>query len=786
MPRFFRAATFCIVFLFLPTAYAAKTIGILADGPGARSFVSIQALQAEVVSLTEGEFDVRFPSLKQLDGNWTAAGVAAALDSLLNDPNVDIVICVGALGSAEAARRPALSKPVIATLVVDAELQNYPLKDGVSGKRNFAYITNVQSIDDDLMLYHEVVDFKHVAILVEASMLKGFSDFSVQKAEQLRELLGVDVTPIPVSGPPLNAVAAIPEYVDAVFVTPLLRFNDEEITVLADALNARKLPTFSSFGVTELYDGMLLAAGGRPEDNLRLIRRLALNIQRILLGDKASEIPVGLQESRRIAINMQTAKAIGFAPRFVILAEAEQLFSVEDENSTPMSLLQAMNRAAEENLGLKVAGSDPLIAGADAKLARSDLLPQFQLQAGARKIDDDRAIPGFQAEKSTDIEAQGSQLIYGDDQWARYRVSTYLQAASDEAYRAALLDTLQSSGLAYLNVLRLQALEDVQRSNLEVTRTNLELARVRESIGFSGRADLLRWESQIATARRQLIEATANRRQSENQLLQILNLPQSTPVAPQDASVEKTLAMFTQPRFEALIDNALTWQTFQDFVVETGIENSPDIAQLDQQLLAGERQVTAAKRRYWLPTFNLDGFVGRNLDRSGAGSNWELLGIDERTWQLGVNARLPVFNGGALRADLNKQRYGLRQAEDQRAFIEQDVETRIRVSLEQVSSSYSAIDLTAEAARASTENLEIIIDAYSKGARSVTDLINAQNNTLFAELSAAQAKYVYLGDVINVLRESSDFDLMLDAQNMNAWYLQVEEFFNERGIVLAY
>ncbi len=106
-------------------------------------------------------------------------------------------------------------------------------------------------------------------------------------------------------------------------------------------------------------------------------------------------------------------------------------------------------------------------------------------------------------------------------------------------------------------------------------------------------------------------------------------------------------------------------------------------------------------------------------------------------------ARLPVFNGGALRADLNKQRYGLRQAEDQRAFIEQDVETRIRVSLEQVSSSYSAIDLTAEAARASTENLEIIIDAYSKGARSVTDLIDAQNNTLYIITDTELLQYDY-------------------------------------------
>ena len=106
--------------------------------------------------------------------------------------------------------------------------------------------------------------------------------------------------------------------------------------------------------------------------------------------------------------------------------------------------------------------------------------------------------------------------------------------------------------------------------------------------------------------------------------------------------------------------------------------------------------------------------------------------------------------------------------------------------MEQVGSSYSAIELTAEGARASVENLRIVMDAYSKGARSVTDLVDAQNNALFAELSAAQAKYIYLGDVINVLRESGDFSLMLDPQSMNDWYRDVEAFFSERGVPLVY
>ena len=769
-----------------PAAIASEVVAILTDGPGARPMMSQQALESEIISLTSGEFEVSFPVDKQLSGNWTAQGISAALDKLLSDRDVDIVLCLGVLASQEAARRSDLPKPVLATQVIDPRLQGYPLLNGASGRKNFAYISNVRSIDDDLALFKEAVRFEHVAVLVDRGILAGFPDLSRDKGAQLASALGIRLTPVSVGETLATALDAIPADVDAIYVTPLLRFADAGISGLADKLIERKLPSFSAYGMSELNDGLLMATGGRPEDEVRLIRRIALNVQRILLGEDAGAIPVALQESRRLAINMRTAEAIGFAPRFAVLTEAEQLFAEETAQGAPLTLLEAMNRAADANLGLLVASSDPLLAGEDVRFARADLLPQFQLQAGAARIDDDRAVPGFRAEKSSDVEAQGSQLIYGDDAWAGYRISEYLETATSEAYRGFILDTLQASGRAYLNVLRLIALENVQRSNLEVTRTNLELARVREAIGFSGRSDVLRWESEIATARRLLIDATANKRQAEDQLLQLLNMPQIKSVKPDDASVEKTLAMFSQPRFQALIDNAITWETFQDFVVDQGLQNSPEIGQVEQQVMAGERQVTAAQRRYWLPQFNLEGFAARNLDRSGAGSNWEALGIDDRSWQVGINARLPVFNGGALRADLNKSRYSLKQTRDRQDFTAQDVETRIRIAMEQVSSSYAAIDLTAEAARASVENLRIVIDAYSKGARSVTDLVDAQNNALFAELSAAEAKYIYLGDVINVLRESGDFSLMLDPQYMNDWYQDVEEFFRVRGVPLIY
>jgi len=767
-------------------ANAWTTIGIINDGPQSRSLIPLDRIEAEVEALTAGEFDVRFPADKRLEGDWTMAGAQRVFERQLADPEIDIIICVGVMTCHVAGRHADLTKPVIASIVIDPSLQSFPFAAGTSGQKNLVYVANLHSIDDDMRAFKNAAPLETVAILVDAALLQAFSSVLQSKMEQLAENLDLMIIPTPVHDSLLAAVEAIPVDVDAVYVTPLLRFDDVSMRELADVLIQRKLKSFSLFGVTEVEDGLLMSNGGRAEDVLRVTRRLALNVQRILLGERPEDIPVYLQESRRLAINMTTAAAIGYSPRYAVLADAEQFAVGKTDEGESLALLDAMLEAVDANLNLKVASYDPLLADEERRIARSRLLPQFELGAGWQKINEDRALGAFSPEESTDVDASAEQLIYSDNAWAGYRIAEFLRDASNENYRAAVLDTLKISGQLYLNLLRTLSLESVQRSNLEVTRTNLGLARIRESIGFSGRADVLRWETQIARDRRNLIDSEAVRRQAEDRLNQVLNRPLKTRIKPTDASVKSALAVFDQPQFLVLIDNASTWEAFQDFSVERGLEMAPEVAGAGYAISAGERQVTAAQRRYWIPDIGASATGRHNLDRTIVDTGFPIGDIDETSWEVGVRAALPIFSGGALRADLNRSRYELRQARQRELAIEQDIETRIRLSMEQVGSSYSAIELAAAAAAASAENLRIVTDSYSKGARSVTDLIDAQNAALGSELAAAEAKYLYLGDVLEVLRATGDFSLLLDPGYANDWYRDVQAYLRARGLLVTH
>lgn len=777
---------------------AQTVIGIVGDGPQPRPTVPLDLLQNEIADLVRGEFDVTLPESKRLDGNWTLEGVRGAIRRQLEDPDVDIIITTGVVASNEAARMQSLNKPVIAAVVADAQLQAFPVARAgnrvVSGKPNFVYLARVRlegegdvtfgttNIDEAIDTFFNAVRFEHLAVLADQLTLDSIPVLEQRKAPEVSSRLGASVTVIPVTDSAQSALNAIPMDADAVLVGPLLRLGTSGLRELADGLIARQLPSFSLLGRSELEYGLLMASGGREQDGIRYARRLALDVQSILLGDAPSEIDVAFAEPQRLAINMRTAEAIRFSPRYAVLADAEQLFSDELAGES-LSLAEAMAESLESNLELRAAAVEPLLAGEDVSLARAQLWPQLGFGTGAVRIDADRANPLFQAERTVDAQISGSQILYSDDARAALMIARYLDVAADQGYQISVLDTLHSAARAYLTVLRAAALETVQRSNLEVTRRNLELARVRESIGFSGRGDVLRWESQLATDRQDLIARESDRRVATTDLNRILNRSQNQPLVPAGEDVARSIALFEDDRFRAFIDNAAVWETFQNFLVQQTLQQSPELMQQDQLIAAQERQVLAARRKYYVPELTLSGTRGTVISRGGAGSNVSALGVDDYTWAIALDANWPLLTGGALRARVSQNRYALTQLERQRAALAEGLEARTRAALHRAAGSYPAVELSMDAARAAGENLALVTDAYVRGAVSVTELIDAQNAALASDLRAADAQYAYLIDVVDILRSTADFSLLLDRESTELWFREVEAYFREREVM---
>ena len=71
----------------------------------------------------------------------------------------------------------------------------------------------------------------------------------------------------------------------------------------------------------------------------------------------------------------------------------------------------------------------------------------------------------------------------------------------------------------------------------------------------------------------------------------------------------------------------------------------------------------------------------------------------------------------------------------------------------------------------------MVTDAYSRGVVSITDLIDAQDTALSADLAVADAKYTFLTDFVAVLRAMSEFDILLEPTSREAWINRIDDWF---------
>jgi outer membrane protein TolC len=765
----------------IAAAATSVTVGIVGDGPTARSMMDRDFLLGEARHVLGSELEIRLPDEKRLHGAWTREGVRAALDRQLSDPEVDVVLTLGLVASYEAAHREPLSKPVIAPFVTDPVLQGYPLKDGRSGRHNFVYIASFQSVAEELRLFQRVVRFRHVAILIDRLPLETMPELDI-KAQQLAADIGVRATLVPITTSIDHALAALPPDADAVYAAPLLRLTEDDMRELTARLIERKLPSFSMLGGQELLSGFLLSVSGERERDQRLARRILLNLQRLVAGEDAANIEVGFPQQQRLAINMRTARAIGFSPRWQDLSDAEQYFAEETAALPSLSMLAAMQAALEANPTLRASELATQVAAEDVRSSRSSLLPQLGASASATQIDSDRANPLFQAEKAQVASLDLTQVIYSDRAWSGLKIARQLEIAANEQYRESLLDTLESAASDYLNLLRARSVEGVRRANVENTRTNLETSRIREAVGLTERSEYLRWVTQINIDRQNLLAAEANRRQAQTELARILHRPADQPFTTVETGLDEPMALVSNARAQAFIDTPASWAIFQEFAVADALAHSPELKRIDATILGQERAISSARRAFYLPELALQAGGSNAYERSGAGSQTGPLFPDEEAWYVTLQATLPLFTGGARRAEYSRTRYELRQLEAQRLAVADAVEARARAALHRTAGSFPAIELSQLAAAAARENLIMVRDAYSKGAVSVTDLVDAQNASLSAELAAAEAKYTFLIDFVSVLRATGSFDMLLDPASSEAWFERVEAWFAEHRV----
>jgi len=539
-------------------------------------------------------------------------------------------------------------------------------------------------------------------------------------------------------------------------------------------------------GMEEVKHGIL--ATNRPNIFPRITRRIALNIQRILLGEKPHKIDVYFAPGEQLAINMKTARDINVYPKWSVLTEADQIGEEETETGGALDLNAVVNEAIKVNLDV-LAQKRYLSANAEnIGIARSNLLPQFDISATGLMIDKDRAEASFgsQPERTITGVITATQLIYSEAAWANLSIQNSLQKSREFELEQVKLDISLSAAEAFLNVLRAKTFERIQKQNLKRTKSNLEVARVRESVGSAGPAEVYRWESELATNRNSVIQAIAQSNLARIALNTLLHRNLEEQFVCIEENVYSENLMHSENTLPKYLGNPYAFGIFKDFMVKEGLKNSPELAAINSAIEAQQRALTSATNKFWVPTMALQGEYTNLFSKSGAGSKSasSSLGfpkVDDENWNVALNLSFPLFDGGSKYAERRKASEELEQLRLQYDSIEEKIEQGIRSSLYNVGASFAAIRELKLSAEAAAKSLKVVQDAYARGAVSILDLLDAQNAALVSQELAENAVFDFTIDLMSVERAVGKFYLQLSEEEAQEYLQRLEAFYIEKG-----
>jgi len=773
----------------LPAHAAGREVSIatVSDGPSELLTELRGKIEAEIKHLLEGEFRVRFPAPQQTQADWSQAGVHKALAGVLAAADVDLVIAVGPIASLEACRQQRLPKPVIATVVTNVGELAVPYAEGRSGRPNLTYFAAPWGPKQDLETFRSVVPYQSLAVLAPEAVLAYLGARGESPPKERRALRD---SIVPVGADVKAALERLPEAADAVYLLPLLHLDREQREGLLTALKERRLPTFSVLGELGVEQGAML--GTTPSEHPELLaRQVAVATHRILLGEDAGSLPVAFSSGSRLTLNAATARAVGVSPPYRVLMEARVIGDPQGEGRK-LSLEQTVARALQANLDLAVAELETRVSAAEQSMARSNFLPSLDLATAATRIDSDRAEAGMGQQAETSWTASLTlKQVFSEGAFAYHRIQGHLLRSREAAEAAVRLDIVEAAVRAHLGLLRAATLRRIRKDNLRISRSNLELARKRLSIGSATPAEVYRWEAEIAQRGQDLIAAQVQVRLAGMELGRLLRFELDEGFSLDDLDVRPGHGIpSTASRLQRVFDNPRSMQAFVEFAAQQAVQRAPELRQIDAGVAATERSLLSTRRSFWLPALVLQGQLGHTLAESEQEEAATTPGMpnlasmlpeqDDTTWSLTAALQWPLLEGGQRWWQLDRDGRELERLKTQRRATAQRIEQRARATVLQAQASGMSSVLAARAAEAASKSLTLVTAAYARGAVSIVGLLDAQNAALVARLGAASASYQHLSDLASAQRAMGGSPVLEGEQARADWLEELDAFLRER------
>ena len=406
-----------------------------------------------------------------------------------------------------------------------------------------------------------------------------------------------------------------------------------------------------------------------------------------------------------------------------VLVGASDVFAQESLPAANLTLSEAVNTALEKNPLRKAVQAESKAAAADIHSARSGFMPRLTFSETATRGNDPVYVFGSKLRQqrftAADIALNklNTPLPFGNfttrfganwnlfDSFATWHGIVRAQQMSEAANRQ--LDRTEQEIIfrvirSYYQALLAAKELDISQQAVKTAQAIADDSQARFDTGLVVESDLLTAKVRLAGRQQELIRAKNNFDLARAQLNTAMGVPA-------DSTFQLT---------EPLAERPLPVPVLQELETQA-FAHRPDLKRIESEEAAQRQSVSIAKSAFGP---QIGAFAGWELDNptfvgGGGGNNW--LG--------GIEVKFDIFDGGAKRAELSRQRAMQEKVGAMKQAASDAIRLEVRRAYYDLDASRQQIEVARAAVAQAQESLRISQDRYSGGLTTITDLLGTED-----------------------------------------------------------
>ena len=271
----------------------------------------------------------------------------------------------------------------------------------------------------------------------------------------------------------------------------------------------------------------------------------------------------------------------------------------------------------------------------------------------------------------------------------------------------------------YLNLYKLDNQIKVLQKNMELTDEVIANMKARREQGTVLKNDITRYELQKEQLNLQLTRVQDARRIANHQLVTTLHLPESTEIYPDSLLLRERIQTLTEDE----------WQDMAE-ANNIVLKQTQAIIQMNEQKVKQER----AER---LPHISI--VAADHLD-GPITIEVPVLDNNFNYWYIGIGVKYNISSLFKNNRKLKQARLNVRQAQEQRQLAQEQIENAVQEGYVNFLTAFTDLRTQENSVRLADENYSVTDNRYKNEMALLTDMLDASNMKLAADLGLVDAR----------------------------------------------